>query len=113
MMLPARSALHPAAGRDEIHAQLFEELVAQLSQMALLFLGQVPHPESGQFMRDPAAAKQYIDQLEMLAAKTRGNLSAGEAQLLGQSLRHLHALFAAALEGAATRAPAAGDGTDY
>jgi hypothetical protein len=102
MMFPDESALSPGARRDEIHARLFESLVAQLGQMALLFLGQVPHPESGEFTRDPAAAKQYIDQLEMLAAKTRGNLSADESQLLDQSIQHLHALFAAALEAAAS-----------
>lgn len=102
MMLPGEPALTLEAGRDEIYARLFEALVAQLGNMALLFLGQVPHPESGEWLRDPAAAKDYLDQLEMLAAKTRGNLSAAESQLLDQSLQHLHAVFAATLEGAAS-----------
>ena len=41
----------------------------------MMMTGKVAHPETGQTMRDLEAAKLFIDTLEMLEAKTRGNLS--------------------------------------
>jgi hypothetical protein len=66
--------------------------------MALMFLGQVPHPETGAPVRDLETARMFIDQLEMLEVKTKGNLDKREEQLLNQSLTQLRMAFVDAVE---------------
>ena len=61
--------------REEMHSALFAHLVMQQSNMAMLLLGKVPHPETGKTTQDFEAAKLFIDQLEMIELKTKGNLS--------------------------------------
>ena len=65
--------------REEIMSALFAHMVMQQSSMAMMLLGKAAHPETGQIVRDLEAAKLFIDQLEMLEAKTKGNLTAPEA----------------------------------
>ena len=77
---------------------LFAQLVIQQSNMALMLLGQVPHPESGKSIKDVDAAKVFIDQLEMLEAKTKGNLTKQEEGLLKQSLMTLRLSFVEAVK---------------
>ena len=77
---------------------LFGHMVIQNTNMALLLLGQIPHPETGEHAYDVDAARMFIDQLEMLEAKTKGNLTAQEDKLLKQSLTHLRMTFVQALE---------------
>jgi hypothetical protein len=98
------------------HAMLFAHLVLELSNTALMFLGKAPHPESGKPMKDLQAARLFIDQLEMLEAKTKGNLSKEETNLLKQTLMTLRLGFVEAVDSAepATDAqpkPAAGPAT--
>jgi len=75
----------PAAGTD-VHAQHFHNMVMQIANTALTFLGAVPHPETGEHIQDLDMARLLIDQLAMLEVKTKGNLSAQEAALLKQAL---------------------------
>lgn len=77
---------------------LFAQLVMQQTNMALMLLGKVPHPESGQVVKDIEAARLFIDQLEMLELKTKGNLTKDESGLLKQSLMNLHLAFVQAVE---------------
>ena len=77
---------------------LFAQLVVQQSNMAMLLMGKVPHPQTGQVVRDIEAARLFIDQLEMLEAKTKGNLTKEEDQLLKQSLMGLRMAFVQAVE---------------
>jgi len=94
---------------------MFASLVLQQSNMASIFLGLAPHPQTGQMARDLEHAKYFIDQLEMLEAKTRGNLDKREEGLLRQSLTHLRLAFVEeaakpavpAAEGEKSAAPAA------
>lgn len=95
-----------SAGREETQADLFAELVVQHANMALIFVGAVPHPETGQMTQDLEAAQLFIDRLEMLEAKTRGNLSAQETALLKQSLATARMAFVQAVERGAKPAPA-------
>ncbi len=67
-------------------ASLFVTMVMQQTQMALMLLGQIPHPETGEAVMDLEGAQMFIEQLEMLAVKTKGNLSKDEDELLKQSL---------------------------
>lgn len=88
-----------------MQAALFAQLVMQQANMAFMLLGKVPHPESGQTVRDLEAAQLFISQLEMLEAKTKGNLNAAETGLLQQSLMSLRLAFVEAVnEPAATPA---------
>lgn len=96
----------PQAGlnRSDVQSALFANMVLQQSQMALMFLGQVPHPESGQPVTDLDAARMFIDQLEMLEVKTKGNLTKDEEGLLRQTLAAVRFAFVEAVE----KAPAPG-----
>ncbi len=88
---------------------VFAHLVLQQSNLALLFLGKTPHPETGEVVQDLETARQFISQLEMLEAKTKGNLSRDEEKLLKQSLMSLRLAFVDAVESA--RPPATGRAT--
>jgi hypothetical protein len=76
----ATEALPPAS---------FVELVTMLATQALVSLGQIPHPLSGQAELRPAEAKHFIDLLEVLEQKTAGNLAPDEAALLADALHQL------------------------
>jgi hypothetical protein len=98
------SSVAGPSGND--HSLLFGQLVLQQSQMALIFLGKVPNPETGKTEPNLDAARVFIDQLEMLEAKTKGNLNKQEEMLLKQTLMPLRLAFVEAVEGAQTSAPA-------
>lgn len=84
----------PANGNpEEMRSALFAQMVMQQSSMAMMLLGKTPHPETGQVVRDLEAARFFIDQLEMLEFKTKGNLTSEEAALLKQSLMSLRMAF--------------------
>jgi len=83
--------------RDELHAALFAQLVMQQSNLAMMFLGATPHPQTGKTLFDLDSAQMFIAQLDMLEAKTRGNLSEDEAALLKQSLTTVRMAFVQAV----------------
>jgi hypothetical protein len=95
------------ASRQEIHSAHFASLVMQNVNVAMLCLGKAPHPETGETKQDLDAAQHFIDQLEMLEAKTKGNLDKREEGLLKQSLTTLRMAFVEAAEGASPAPPAA------
>src|ERR1035441_7568652 len=78
---------------DEMRSALFAHMVMQQSSMAMMLLGKTAHPETGKIVRDLEGAKFFIDQLEMLEFKTKGNLNQEEAALLKQSLMSLRKAF--------------------
>ena len=67
----------------------FGTFVLSMSSSALVHLGEVPEPESGQILENVLAAKQTIDILCMLQSKTKGNLTDQEARLLRDMLFEL------------------------
>lgn len=79
--------------REQRMAALFAQLVMQHTNMALIFLGHAPHPQMGKTEQDLDHARFFIDQLEMLEAKTKGNLSKPEEAILKQSLTSLRLAF--------------------
>lgn len=88
-----------AATTDEIHAALFVQLVSGHAQMALVFLGELPHPDTGQpGIPDIPSGKIFIDQLEMLESRTRGNLGDEERRVLQQALQVTRQALAAVLD---------------
>lgn len=79
---------------DQIHSMLFQQLVVGHSQMALMLMGRLENPHTGSFEPvQPEGAKVFIDQLEMLQAKTRGNLSPEESEALTRALGAVHTAF--------------------
>lgn len=88
---------------DDLQTALFLDLVAQHAEMALMFLGRVPHPQTGEKVQDLETARLFISQLEMLEAKTKGNLSAREAALLKQGLMATRMAFVEAVEAQAAK----------
>jgi hypothetical protein len=83
---------------EEMRSALFAHMVMQQSSMAMMLLGKTPHPETGKVLHDLEAARLFIDQLEMLEFKTKGNLTQEEAALLKQSLMSLRMAFVEAVE---------------
>lgn len=86
------------AQREQMLTEVFAHMVIQNTNMALMFLGAMPHPQSGERMQDLEAAQMFIAQLEMLEVKTAGNLAAEEQKLLQQSLMHLRMTFVQAVD---------------
>lgn len=72
----------------------FNEFVFLQAQNAGLFLGQLPHPSTGETSINLQAAAMVLDSLEMLSAKTQGNLTKEEAELLEKALLNIRALYA-------------------
>jgi hypothetical protein len=74
-------------------SQKFIEFVMMQAQQASLFLGRLPNPQSGkaEVLLDPA--KLFIDQLEMIREKTRGNLTSQETEILSSVLSDLQMAF--------------------
>jgi hypothetical protein len=71
----------------------FETLVSYLSTTAMFQLGLIPGPSGEQIPSDLPNAKRTIDLLEILKAKTKGNLTANESQLLEDVLYDLRLSF--------------------
>jgi uncharacterized protein DUF1844 len=83
---------------EEMLSALFAQLVMQQANMAMMLLGKVAHPETGKVIKDVEGARLFIDQLEMLEVKTKGNLTKEESSLLKQSLMSLRLGFVEAVE---------------
>jgi Domain of unknown function (DUF1844) len=81
---PAES--RPADALPEIN---FSTFIISLSTQALMHLGEIADPVSGRAETDLDGAKQMIDILSLLQQKTRGNLDAGEQQLVEDILYDL------------------------
>jgi hypothetical protein len=69
--------------------QRFIEFVMMHAQNAALFLGQIPNPRTGEAEINLDLARMFIDQLEMIQEKTRGNLTNEEAMVLRNALSNL------------------------
>tara|TARA_B100001769_G_C21558367_1_gene317537 strand:- start:36 stop:428 length:393 start_codon:yes stop_codon:yes gene_type:complete len=69
--------------------QLFIHLVNTFVQSAWISLGKVKNPVSDELERNVEQASYYIDLLDMLQAKMKGNLSEWEEQYILHSLSEL------------------------
>ena len=74
-------------------SQRFIEFIMMQAQNAALFLGQIPNPQTGKGEINLELAKIFIDQLEMIQEKTRGNLTNEEAKVLRSTLSNLQMVF--------------------
>lgn len=67
----------------------FLQFVQALAAQALVALGQIENPVTGQFEQDLQQARGTIETLLMLQDKTRGNLTPEENQILSQLVQEL------------------------
>jgi hypothetical protein len=82
-------AAGPAPGGAAGPPVSFSTFVLGLSTQALMHLGEVEHPLTGDTERDLPAAKHVIDVLGVLSAKTAGNLDSAEQALMESVLYDL------------------------
>jgi hypothetical protein len=73
--------------------QRFIELVMMNAQQASLCLGLMAHPSTGKPEINLEAARMFIDHLEIIREKSRGNLSKDEEKILGSVLGELQMAF--------------------
>jgi Domain of unknown function (DUF1844) len=71
----------------------FSTFVLSINSSALVQLGLIEDPVSGQKSKNLPMAKQTVDLLAMLEEKTRGNLSSDEANILTSILYELRMLY--------------------
>ena len=70
-------------------AALFLQLLLGLQQAAMVALGKLMNPMSGKLERNLEAARNTIDTLAAIEARTRGNLESDEQRVLTQVLTDL------------------------
>jgi hypothetical protein len=76
----------------------FNSLIFSLSSSALLHLGEIADPQSGEKKKDIALAKHTIDTIAMLKEKTEGNLTGEEEKFLESILTDLRWRYVKAAE---------------
>ena len=67
----------------------FNSLIISLSSSALIHIGEIADPHTGEKKKDIALAKQSIDIISMLKEKTRGNLTDEEQKFIDNILTDL------------------------
>ncbi len=90
----------------------FKTLLSTMISQAMLALGAMPDPQTGQRYLILDLAKHHIDMLGVIEEKTKGNLDQEEEEMLTQTLHELRMHFVdvskAAAEGRLRTAPAPG-----
>lgn len=76
----------------------FNSLIFSLSSSALLHLGEIADPQTGEKRKDIALAKHTIDTIAMLKEKTEGNLNEEEEKFLESILTDLRWRYVRAAE---------------
>ena len=83
---PAAEAAKPAAAVPPAdvpaRSPAFENLIRMLGSNAAMVLGAYADPRTGQPVIDPEAAREFIDMLDALHEKTKGNLAPEDDSLL-------------------------------
>lgn len=82
----------PAADENKVNP-LFPGLIESLASQALMFLGGMRDPMTGQVVQDLHQAQTMIDMLLMIEEKTKGNLAQQEAEMLKQVLDEVRTQF--------------------
>ncbi len=79
----------PEGPQGPLPPACIEMLLTMLATEAMVALGQIPHPATGQPQADPGQAQYLIDLIEVLREKTKGNLTPSEQQLMETLLHQL------------------------
>lgn len=83
------------ANAEQIPPASFPTLVSLLATQAMAALGKIADPQSNKASVNLPLAKHFIDTLEMLQAKTQGNLSELETGMLENMLFELRMVYVA------------------
>ena len=75
--------------KPDINKVLFMHLVSMLAMSAIQQMGKLVDPATGKAETNLEAAQATIDMLDMLEARTRGNLDADETKLIKDTLMSL------------------------
>lgn len=75
--------------QDNRNDLLFMQLVIQNQQIGMMSLGKIKNPVTDKIEKNLEYAKLVIDTLDMLSAKTRGNLSEYEEKFLSEVIKEL------------------------
>jgi hypothetical protein len=95
---PEPAAGPQAAGQQQApHHHLppvdFSAFVLSLAHAAMMHLGYIPDPQTGESAPDLELARHTIDTIGMLKDKTAGNLTQDEAKLVESALSELRMAF--------------------
>lgn len=71
----------------------FLDMISLFSTQAMIGLGKIVNPATGKAEKTLPAARFFIDTLEMLESKTKGNLNPDETKLLQATLTDLRLMF--------------------
>ena len=81
------------ASESQLPAINFSTFIFSLNSSALVHLGLVEDPATGQKSKNIPVAKQTIDLLGMLEEKTKGNLTEDEEKLLKNILHDIRMMY--------------------
>jgi hypothetical protein len=84
--------------RDEINKALFSQLVVMFATSAMQQMGKLMNPVTKKVEVSLEGAEATIELLDMLEAKTKGNLDADEERLLKDTLMSLKLNFVELME---------------
>jgi hypothetical protein len=71
----------------------FLDMVALFGTQAMIALGKLANPVTGKAEKNMAAARLFIDTLEMLEKKTKGNLNSDETKVMHATLTDLRLMY--------------------
>ena len=71
----------------------FLDMVGLFGTQAMIALGKLANPATGKAEKNLPAARLFIDTLEMLESKTKGNLNSDETKVLHATLTDLRLMF--------------------
>lgn len=74
---------------EDNHQILFMQLVMQNQQIAMMAMGKIKNPITDKIDRNLEYAKVSIDTLDMLQARTKGNITEYEEKFLTEALKDL------------------------
>ena len=89
---PERGGPSSSARQEQLDVD-FSTLVMSFASAAMIHMGKVPDPVTGQINKNPILAKQNIHIITMLREKTRGNLTDDEEKLIENILYELRMSF--------------------
>lgn len=106
---PAEGEQAAAGAAGAIPPADFKTLVSMLATQAMMAMGAIPHPMTGQPEVHLDQARHFIDLLVVLQDKTQGNLDEEESGMMENLLNEFRTAFLAG--GQAPPTPAAGADT--
>lgn len=88
-----------AEGQPDIQGTPFMEVINTLAMQAMIGLGGMQGPGGQQIPPNLDTAKHFIDLLDVLEQKTKGNLEPDEATVLNQTLHQLRMIYVEVVRG--------------